>query len=293
MNPLFSILISTKRRTKELDLTLNKLQEVLHNENYELLIVVDGCKDTEEFSKANWKSVYWFYLKKSVGASAARNFLYKKAKGKYLIGLDDDAHFISKTPFKFVEEIFKNNPDAGIIAFQEFRGIHIDPNLQENPIYRKANDFIGCGFCIRKDVYDLTSGFPVWMDIYGEEHCVATEVLSLGYDIIYTNTISVHHRVNKSDRENANHNIFRFKKALLNTNKYYIVYYPIHMLPKYLLKLFLHNFIKYGLMSFIYFVAFMQVYIKFIIQLPFLLKHRNPVTKEMIRYKEALTPIPY
>ncbi len=65
------------------------------------------------------------------------------------------------------------------------------------------------------------------------------------------------------------------------------------MLPKYLFKLFLHNFLKYGLISFTYFFAFMQVYIKFIIQLPFLLKHRKPVTKEMIRYKEALTPIPY
>ena len=40
------------------------------------------------------------------------------------------------------------------------------------------------------------------VDIYGEESCVAIEVMSKGYDILYSNKIKVNHRVNKEQRRN-------------------------------------------------------------------------------------------
>lgn len=62
--------------------------------------------------------------KKSISASPARNILYKKAKGTIFIGLDDDAHPISNDFINSVSNCFNKDPNLGIIAFQEVRGLY-------------------------------------------------------------------------------------------------------------------------------------------------------------------------
>jgi GT2 family glycosyltransferase len=292
MLPKYSILIATANRINELKFTLTKLLNTVNLEECEILVISDNCRDTEELDKTEYFGVKWFHINKKVGASHARNILFKHAKGKYLIGLDDDAHLITTKPLVQIERIFQEFPSAGIIAFKEFRVVGIDDTL-EKPYCIKVNDFVGCGFCIRKDIYDLTSGFPLWIDIYGEESCLALEVLSLGYDIIYSNRIAVHHRVNKVLREQAGHNIFRFKKSLLNSNKYFIVYYPLILLPNPLIKLFFHNLLKYGLRNSSFFIAFIITYLKLLHQLPAILKHRKPVSVSLIKLKKSLAAVPY
>ena len=176
-----SILIVTKNRPDELEITLSKLFWLLDLSIHEVLVFIDGCKKTEALRK-KYLWVQWEKSAISISASPARNKLYKKAKGKIFVGLDDDAHPLSRNFITQTKSVFLHNPKIGIISFQEIRGVFISDyealkTAELEKYSHPTNDFVGCGFAIRKDIYDLTTGFPVWIDIYGEESCLAIEVI--------------------------------------------------------------------------------------------------------------------
>ena len=248
-----SFLIVTKNRPKELQFTLKKMQSIFDAETQEVLVFIDGCVETEQLqSQFSW--VKWYVYNESISASPARNFLYQQAKGEIFIGLDDDAHLISENPIETIKSYFEVNPNLGILAFLELKGLYENPKKELTFIKKEeffTTEFIGCGFAIRKKVYDETNGFPIWMDIYGEESCLSLEVLDLDYDIFYTNQVAVNHRVDIKKRKLQGKNYFRFQKQLQNSFRMYMVYYqnPI----KKILKLLFHNFRKYALSDWTYF----------------------------------------
>ena len=96
--------------------------------------------------------------------------------------------------------MFSKNPNVGILAFEEIKG-RFESDREALKVSEKDKvefltaEFIGCGFAIRKSVYMKTNGFPIWIDIYGEESCVSMEVMSKGYDILFSNQIKINHRV--------------------------------------------------------------------------------------------------
>lgn len=289
-----SFLIVTKNRPKELALTLNKLKEFIDLSIHEVLVFIDGCHNTETIvSDFNW--VKWTLSKQSLSASPARNALYKKAKGTIFIGLDDDAHPISPNFIIEVEDTFNLNKDLGIIAFQEVRGLFdSDEGAIKQSKHLKSyftSDFVGCGFAIKKEVYNTTNGFPVWIDIYGEESALAIEVLDLGCAILYQPNIKVNHRIDVEKRKLQGRNYFRFERQLKNTIRYYLVYYPKPTLK--VLKTLDHNFRKYALHDISYFKLFVNVCFSTLYHLPSILKYRKPVKNETLELKEQLKGLTY
>ena len=290
-----SILIVTKNRPDELEITLNKLVGLLDFALREVLVLIDGCKMTELLiTKYPW--VQWVNSEISTGASPARNKLYKKAKGKIFIGLDDDARPLSDHFISQIQSAFLENEKIGLIAFQEIRGVFIsdkdalimaEPKMDSYP----TNDFVGCGFAIKKEVYNSTNGFPVWIDIYGEESCLAIEVLDLGYEIHYDNSIIVNHRVDKKKRLGQGRNYFRFEKQLKNTIYYYVVYYPNPALK--IARLLFHNFKKYGLHNRTYFKLFWKSIFSAFKEIFYVLKFRKPVQKSTLQKLKTAKGIKY
>ena len=290
-----SILIVTKNRPDELEITLNKLFGLLDLTIHEVLVFIDGCEKTEVLlEKYPW--VQWDNSKISISASPARSKLYKKAKGKIFIGLDDDAHPLSENFIEKTKTIFLENERIGIVAFQEIRGVFVSDqealqHAENDTANYKTNDFVGCGFAISKEVYDKTNGFPVWVDIYGEESCLAIEVIDLGYEIQYDNTIIVNHRVNKKKRLEQGRNHFRFEKQLKNTIFYCVVYYPSPFLK--ICKLLFHNFKKYGLENPTYFQLFWKSIFIAGKELIYVLKYRKPVKKSTLQKLKKVKGIKY
>lgn len=283
-----SILIVTKNRPDELEITLNKLFGLLDLSIHEVLVFIDGCKKTEVLiAKYPW--VHWENSAISISASPARNKLYKKAKGKIFIGLDDDAHPLNTNFITISEQLFKEFPKVGILTFEEIKGIFnsdTDTLILKQDFLQEylCSEFVGCGFAIRKEVYEITNGFPVWVDIYGEESCLSMEVLAKGYDILYTNRITVNHRVNIAQRMQTGRNYYRFGKQLKNTTFYYLVYYPFPLFK--IAKLFWHNFKKYACSDWKYFKTYFQALFAIVLFLPRLIPYRNPIdatTLERIR----------
>ena len=291
-----SILIVSKNRKQALEKTLLLIKPMLDFNKHEVLVFLDGCNDGSTDLILLFPWVKWFYVEESIGASPARHKLYLKASGVFLIGLDDDAHplhadFIAKTI-----DAFNKYPKVGVIAFEEIKGIFKSDaealkSVDSQPITYLTNEFIGCGFAIRKTVYEATNGFPVWMVIYGEESCLSIEVLSKGYDILYTNAIKVNHRVDKEARKQSGNNYFRFEQQLKNTTGYYLVYYKRPLLK--ILKLYVHNFKKYALTDVTCFKLFFKVLLGLLPSLPKLLKYRQPMDGKVIDRRNDLRQLKY
>ena len=280
-----SILIVSKNRKEDLLKTLNILDLLIIKSEVEVLVFLDGCTDDSEDLQKELTWVKWFVSKKSIGASAARHQIYPLANSEILIGLDDDAHPLNIDFISRIENLFDKNPNVGILAFEEIRGV-FESNSEVLKVYEKerkeffTSEFIGCGFAIRKSVYNLTNGFPVWVDIYGEESCLSIEVMSKGYDILYSNEIKINHRVNKELRKLNKQNYFRFEKQLKNSTYYFLVYYPSPLFN--ILKMYRHNFKKYALSDREYFKKYFKTIFVVLIHLPKILRYRNVVDKALI-----------
>ncbi|WP_269241782.1 glycosyltransferase family 2 protein [Flavobacterium limnophilum] len=291
-----SILIVSKNRKEELLKTLRILESLIDTSQVEVLVFLDGCTDGSESLVVALEWVRWFVSAKSIGASAARHQIYPLAKAEILIGFDDDAHPLNKDFVRLTEILFQDNPHVAVLAFEEVKGVFASDSLaikQSEKTFKQfpCADFIGCGFAIRKEIYDLTRGFPVWIDIYGEESCVAIEVMANGFDILYTNQVKINHRVNKEERKLKKQNYFRFGKQLKNSTYYFLVYYPIPLYA--ILKLYWHNFKKYALMDWEYFEIYFKTIFVVLINTPRILKYRNPVDKNLLLKMRRLSALKF
>ncbi|SEA89078.1 Glycosyltransferase, GT2 family [Flavobacterium gillisiae] len=288
-----SILIVTKGRPDEVGITLNKVRRCIDLSVHEVRVFIDGCKKTESIIK-NFPWVKWKISEKSVGASPARHLLYKEAKGAILIGLDDDAHIVTSNAITLIENKFNLNPNLGIIAFKEVKGVFESDNLigvLEKKAEYLTTEFIGCGFAVKRKVYLETRGFPLWIDIYGEESCVSMEVLDLGYDILYTNAIVVNHRIDRAKRRLQGRNYYRFERQLRNSCRIFLVYYPNPIMR--ILKLLLHNFKKYALSDAVYFKLYWKAVGNMIFTFFYILKFRRPIQKVTQNRIRKLKNVPY
>ena len=293
-----SILIVSKNRKEELSRTLHILENYIDGEKHEIRVFLDGCTDDSETLRGEFKEVHWMGSEVSLGASRARNILYKEATGDLLFGFDDDAHPLQADFIQISERLFRENPSAGILAFKEIKGVfeadeHIPGHLLISKPELLVNDFLGCGFAVQKKVYDETRGFPAWIDIYGEEVCLALEVLNEGYDIIFTHKIQVNHRVDKDNRKLAGANYFRFEKQLKNSGYFYMVYYPFPLVLKKIARLYFLNFKKYALKDKIYFLQFWKALFTNIINSVKVLKERQPVQKRTLKTFNKLSKPQY
>jgi len=291
-----SLLIVSKNRKEELKRTLSILSQLIDSTRHEILVFLDGCTDGSEALQSAFPLVKWKISTKSIGASAARHSLYPNATGTFLIGLDDDAHPLQTDFIEKVVSVFDLFPNVGIIAFEEIRGIFTSDeealqNVRVPEEQYLTNDFIGCGFAIRTAVYNNTNGFPLWIDIYGEESCLAIEVLSNGFDILYEGSIKINHRVDMVKRRLGKQNYFRFGKQLKNTTFYYLVYYPSPMGK--ILKLYWHNLKKYALTDFKCFRIYCSVLFQVLFSLPKILSLRNSVDASVISRIKLLRNLKY
>lgn len=280
-----SILIVSKNRKQDLFNTLLILESLINKSEVEVLVFLDGCTDGSEDLQIKIPWVRWYISSISLGASAARHQIYPLATSEILIGLDDDAHPLNANFIEQIEMLFTNNPNVGILAFEEIKGVFISDVEALKQSQREikeflCSEFIGCGFAIKKSVYNKTNGFPVWIDIYGEESCVSIEVLAKGYDILYSNKIKVNHRVDREKRKLDKQNYFRFGKQLKNSTYYFLVYYPFPLIN--ILKLYWHNFKKYALNDFEYCRIYFKTIFVVLINIPKILKYRNSVDKSLI-----------
>ncbi|WP_416448163.1 glycosyltransferase family 2 protein [Leeuwenhoekiella sp. A2] len=291
-----SICIVSKDRKEELFKTLCILKKYL-NTVCEIHVFLDNCTDNSASLKQDFPEVIWYESSKQIGPSRARHRLFNEAKGDYIFGFDDDAHPLNADFIKKAIHIFQHEPDLAVLSFEELKGIFNNDaealkfHVPEQQFY--CNAFTGCGFAVRKSAYQQIKGFPEWMDIYGEEACVSIQFIEKGFKICYTSAISVNHRVNREHRRTGGSNAFRFEKQLCHAGMYFLIYYPIFLIPKKLFKLFWHNLVKYAFTDWRFFKGYCMGKLCLWINLPKALKNRHAVSLKTVKSINTLPPPKY
>lgn len=232
---MVSVLIITFGRVEELLDTLKCINKY-KGENIELLILDNNNDDSLKdriFSVIDSKSIELHYFNEGInyGVAEGRNFLINRAKGDFLITLDDDLEIddinilIEKVKNYFLQE------EYSILAFNIKNYFSREALSHEIPHGNKGLDFsknletyyfIGAGHAIKKEVYEECGVYPKDLGKYGgEERDLAFRCINKGFRILYTTDIIIYHKVSPNGRMSRKDELFfRYRNQLIVLNRY-------------------------------------------------------------------------
>lgn len=203
MLPTVDIHIATQNRCAELRKTLEHLNAVVTADNVQIVVFNDGSvDDTFNYLNSLKGSVKVHHRSQPRGVLYARNYMMNESTADYVISLDDDAHFISKTPIKDICHYFDSQPLCAIMAFKIWWSKdHNAPVAQEIDGNYPVQSFVGCGHAWRRSAWQTVPDYPEWFEFYGEEQFASLQLLKLGWQVHYTPQITVQHRVDLKERQ--------------------------------------------------------------------------------------------
>ncbi|TBX69252.1 glycosyltransferase [Flavobacterium silvisoli] len=235
MNPIkFSIVITTKNRLEELKITLQKIENLLHQEEVEVLIYDDASDDgTFDYISNNYPQIVLLRNEKSKGLIHNRNRLNQLAKGEYLISLDDDLHFLTQNPLEIIENYFLQNSRCGVVSFRVFWSRQEPESHFTTDQPEIVKSFIGCGHCFRKAAWEAIPDYPDWYIFYGEETFAAMNLFKNQWEVHYLPTVLVNHRVELKKRYIASNDFgIRYRRAIRADWFNMMLLYPISKIPR-------------------------------------------------------------
>lgn len=227
--------------------------------NFEVIVVDDASKDgSVDFIKKNFPKIKLIENQKHVGFAIANNQGIKKARGKYLLLLNNDTEVTEDFLFPLVEDL-ENDQSLGA-AQSKIRIIPEKGFLDDVATYLTPNGFLyhlgffekdqerynqryftfspkGACFFIRKSVLDKTGLLDERFYCYFEESDLAWRIWLAGYKIIYEpKSLIYHHQagsINKQSSANRDYFSFRNRLSSLLTNlsvPFLILIFPLHLL---------------------------------------------------------------
>jgi len=230
---IFSILITSKNRIKELKFTLEKIDFLLQSEALECIVFDDGSTDhTSEFIKENYPNIILLRNQFSKGLIYCRNQMLNQTKAKYAISLDDDAHFLSENVLQHIETHFTANPKCSVIACRIFWGLALPSQTFSDEKPLRVKGFVGCAHVWNMKAWRDISNYPAWFVFYGEEEFAAFQLFKKGWEIHYVPDILVHHRVDIKNRKNDKDYQLRLRRSLRSGWYLYFLFYPWQLIPR-------------------------------------------------------------
>lgn len=232
-NIKFSIVITTKNRLKDLKFTLQSVNNLYSRDDVELLVCDDASTDgTQQFLKENFKTQTLIFNTKSRGLIHNRNLLNSKAKGKYIISIDDDLDFLSKNVLQHIENHFKANKNCAVLSFRVFWSKQLPKSSITTDSAMRVKSFLGGAHVWRKEVWDKLPNYPAWFMFYGEEDFASYQVFKKGYEIHYIPEVLAHHRVDLKARQKNKDYYLRQRRSLRSGWYLYGLFYPKRVIPK-------------------------------------------------------------
>jgi GT2 family glycosyltransferase len=215
--PLVTFMIATHNRVDELAKTLESCRTQTWSAK-EILVVDDASADgTSEMVRARFPEVNLVRWKQNRGSIAARYDILRRARGKYVIGLDDDSRLIDPDGCARVVTRMEDEPDLGILAFQPV-GPEFPERLTEEGRLRgewHCSSFAACGVAIRRELLDRTGYLEELFFHMYEEPDLCLRAWDAGYRVVQWNEITVYHEFSPRNRsEQRNHGRHARNEAL-------------------------------------------------------------------------------
>ncbi len=151
------------------------------------------------------------------------------------------------------------NENTGVLALNVKGGLYQTTDWID---MSEAAGFIGCGFIVRKLVYEKIGGYADWIFLYANEWEYGIRCLEAGYKIIYFEKCLAIHRASTTHRTT--------KRLIVNSvkNELTIVYKYFNKDHRtlYLTRVFLNNVkgvFKYGLSSAPWYFSALKEFLEF------------------------------
>jgi len=209
-----TFVIATNNRKNEVLSTIVQTKELIKSDynNYEIIIVDNASTDgSADAIKSTFNDVIVIKNQKNTGVSS-RNLGFEKAKGKYLIMLDDDSNieFGLEKALTFMDQ----NSKIGVLALNVINGPYTSALWQDG---QESVGFIGCGAIIRREVYKKIGGLAEWISFGTEEWEYGLRVTDADYEVRFFAGCHVNHRasmINRSTKRNRV-NISKYELAIV------------------------------------------------------------------------------
>ena len=231
--------------------------------NIQVIVLDNNSKDKSKEIIKNFKKVELIEGDKNLGFAQGNNVAYAKAKGEYVLLLNNDT-IVTKNFLKHLVAFLEKDKDIGIVQPKIlYKG---NPSYNDNTInsigafftptgflyypgygkksnlsmYSRENEiFSAYGACmlVRKKLIDKIGLFDSDFFLYFEETDFCLRVHLAGYKIIYTPESSIYHKGGVSARKFGNEKIFfhSFKNRISSYLKNFEVRTLIWILPLHLL----------------------------------------------------------
>jgi GT2 family glycosyltransferase len=205
-DPMVSIIIPVFNKWKYTYNCLKSLKENISGVSFEIVIVDDGSTDETKKMIEKVKNVVYIKNKKNIGFVGSCNAGAKKAKGEYLVFLNNDT-FVKKNWLNALLETFQKNKNIGLVGskliypdgkLQEAGGIvwknnnvwnygrYQNPNDPEFNYLKDVDYCSGASIILRKDTFEKLGGFDViFSPGYCEDSDLAFRVRRLGLRTVY------------------------------------------------------------------------------------------------------------
>lgn len=196
--PKLSIVFLNYNRLKDTQVTVHQLRSLVKNrDDTEVIAVDNGSRDgTPSFLKKNADWMRLLLLDDNTGIGGLnRGFLL--ATGDYIMVLDDDSHPRDVASIDNLITLLDSRPDIGVVAcrIDSPDGMRVRTwHLPSRDVPGPSIAFVGCGFAIRRDLFEGIGWFPEHFFLYQNEIETAIRVMKEGYGIYYAPQCRVVHR---------------------------------------------------------------------------------------------------
>ena len=223
--PRLSIIFLNFNRLEETRRSVETLRRLLNpRKDCEVIAVDNGSHDgTADYLAVQSDFLTPVLLSENTGIDGY-NRGFERAHGDYILVLDDDSHPSDGATLDTLIATFDNHAELGLIACRiedkHHRRVwswHLPHADQAGP----SMAFVGCGFAIRRQLFQSIGWYPGDFFLYQNELAVAIQVRLQGFKIIYVPECRIVHRSEGSPRPGWRRVFYATRNTLWLIRRYY------------------------------------------------------------------------
>lgn len=197
-DPIFSVVILNFNKSIDLCRNLERLSVIISSQDELIVVDNNSTDDSVQMVQSNFPNVNLIINEINLGAAEGRNIGLRKAKGKYIIILDDDS-LPPKNIFSETKRLFENYPEVGILAYW----IKSMPSGNICTQYKstKLCSFWECGAAFRRELIQRIGYIDSNLFFGAEGIDTSLRMLDIGYITRNTPEVTIEHFVKKHSRE--------------------------------------------------------------------------------------------
>lgn len=208
VEPRVTVVIATRNRRRSLLRTLRQLTAL--PERPPVVVVDNDSEDgTAEAVRESFPDVTVIALARNRGV-AARTDGVRAARTPYVAFSDDDSWW-SPGALPRAADLFDAHPRLAVLAARTLVGPQERPDpinelLERSPLRSGPAaagpgilGFLACSAVVRRSAFLDVGGFSELLVIGGEERLLAYDLAAAGWELVYLDTVTAHHRPEERD----------------------------------------------------------------------------------------------